>query len=111
MWAMIFTTIITTADGTTIFILAWGGDLPTIPGMIPGIMVAGTVPGITIAGTTPGITVMAVGTVWETPGITVAGIRPGITEVGMIPGTMDMDMVDTGAVAIKMVSMTDITAA
>lgn len=108
-------TITTTADGTTTSILAWGGELPIIPGMIPGIMAAGTVPGITIAGTTPGITVMAVGTVWEAPGITVAGIHPGITEVGMIPGTMDMatvtDMADTGAVVTKTVSMTDITAA
>lgn len=55
-----------TADGTATSILAWGGDLPIIhgmiPGTIPGIMAVGTAPGITAAGIHPGITDMEAGT-------------------------------------------------
>lgn len=54
--------ITTIAGGTATSIMAWGGDLPTIPGMTPGITEAITVPGTTVAGMIPGFTDTAAGT-------------------------------------------------
>jgi hypothetical protein len=106
---MICTKIITTAVGTPTSILAWGGDIPTIHGTIPGIMAAGTAHGITVAGMIPGFMVMAAGTVGIAHGITADGIHPGTMAVGMTRGIMVM--ADITAAGIITVSMMVITAA